>query len=160
MTKITPKIGWVQWKNPYVVDSNKNTNDKWDYQAGDVDLDDDEDDCDEDCDNCSAKPQGNMKVVLTPMGAVPLPEHSAPQKVFNLWEAHTNFDITRNVLKIVEQVEGVETLDVFSRYRMRVGIGKMFDTKSVIRDINNNLYKVINQDGVVQSGCAVFNKKQ
>jgi len=135
MTKIIPKIGWIQWQNPYDSEVVKNKEDKWEDSYSEEFDDNDEDSC----------PQNkrNMKVVFTPMGAIPLPEHSAPQKVFNLWMAHTNFNITHNVLNLVEQTDGVETVDVFTRYRMRVGIGKMFDTKNVIHNINQNLYTAL-----------------
>lgn len=134
-TMITPKLGWTKWKDPFFPkDSSDNIDDEENYF--DEDDDDGEDGCDE-------PHRGNMRVVVTPMGAIPLTEQSSPNKVFNLWIAHTNFNITPEVAHVVENTDGVETLDIFSRYRMRIGIGKMFNTKDTMRNINTNLLQTL-----------------
>jgi len=133
---LLPKIGWIQWQNPYSL-TDQEKEDSWDEDSDLEYVDDYEE----------SKPKNfpNVHVVITPMGAVPLAEHSEPQKVFNLWMAHTNFDITTQIAKEVEKVPGVETLDIYSRYRMRVGIGKMFNSKGVIQEINASLYKLVKE---------------
>ncbi len=83
--------------------------------------------------------QNGMKFIMTPMGVVPLAEHSVPSKVFNFWVAHTNFPITYNVRDIIENTEGVEILDIFTKYRMRIGVGKLFNSGKVRKHINNNI---------------------
>lgn len=127
---MNPKIGWVKWKNPYTFD---NQEDNFEKRQNDTE---------EKC-ICDDEPH-HMKYIMTPMGPIPLPEHSAPHKIFNFWVAHTNFYITQNIAKIVETTPGVEVMDIFTPYRMRVGIGKMFSTKDTIEKINNRLYKAIN----------------
>ena len=131
---MTPKLGWIKFQDPFFPNTNKDNID--DEDCFDNDNDNLEDGFDE-------PHKGNMRVVVTPMGAIPLTEQSSPNKVFNLWVAHTNFNITPEVAKIVENTEGVETLDIFSRYRMRIGIGKMFDTKTTMRNINTNLMQTL-----------------
>jgi hypothetical protein len=42
---------------------------------------------------------------------------------------------------IIETTSGVETLDIFTRYRFRIGVGKAFSDSEVMRDINNKIYK-------------------
>ena len=133
-TMTTPKLGWIKWKDPFFPKDEDNIDDD------DSNWDEDENEEEEDCDEPH---RGNMRVVVTPMGAIPLVEQSAPNKVFNLWVAHTNFNITPEVAKIVEDTDGVETLDVFSRYRMRVGIGKMFNTQDTMRNIKTNLVQTL-----------------
>lgn len=134
-----PRLGWVRWKNPFFL-----KNDDGDDIEGNTNIfDNNEDDEDNEYEDNSPIKGGNMKVVVTPMGAIPLIEQSSPNKVFNLWVAHTNFNITQEVAKIVENTEGVETLDVFSRYRMRVGIGRMFNPKETMYKINNNILQVL-----------------
>lgn len=133
-TMTTPKLGWTKWIDPFFPE--KNTDDIDDTN------DDDEEYWDDDCEDTEPH-RGNMRVVVTPMGAIPLVEQSSPNKVFNLWVAHTNFNITPEVAHVVENTEGVETLDIFSRYRMRIGIGKMFNTKDTIRSINTNLLQTL-----------------
>ncbi len=86
---------------------------------------------------------GKMKVLATPMGLIPMTEHSTPSKVFNFWEGHTNFNITDGVKEIVNKTDGVETFDIFTRYRMRIGIGKIFKPKDVMYSINTSLNKYL-----------------
>jgi hypothetical protein len=83
------------------------------------------------------------RVIMTPMGIIPYTENTASNKIFNFWLGHTNFDITMPVCRIIEQVRGVETLDIFTRYRFRIGIGKLFETSLVINDINNKVYEFL-----------------
>lgn len=54
---------------------------------------------------------------------------------FNLWIAYTNFNISRQDIENIESINGVESLDVYSRYRIRVGIGKLFKEDKVKEDI-------------------------
>ena len=85
-----------------------------------------------------------VRVMATPMGIIPMTENTASSKIFNFWVGHTNFDITRKVSDTIEKTEGVETFDVFTRYRFRVGVGKAFSDSEVMREINSKVYKVLN----------------
>ena len=51
-------------------------------------------------------------------------------------------------MDIIDETEGVETCDCFSRYRFRLGVGKAFDSKEVRKDV---------QDRVI---AALKNKKE
>ena len=138
MTKFTPRIGWIKWKNPYSNDEIEGEDDKYDRDNDDnVTLYKDGDE-----DNIIT--QKNTRAILTPMGVLPLPEHSAAQNVFSLWTAHTNFDINNKIAEIVELTPGVETLQIFTRYRMNVGIGKLFSIEGTIKRINDNILKSFN----------------
>jgi len=130
MNKNIPKLCWCKWKDPY----NITDDDEYDNKGLKDGIYEDE------YDNNISQP---MKAIITPMGILPIPEYATPQKVFNMWMAHTNFNITADVLKAVENTDGVETVDIFTRYRMRVGIGKMFDTKTTINNINTNVSKCV-----------------
>jgi hypothetical protein len=85
----------------------------------------------------------SIKVIASPMGLIPYSEHTASGKIFNFWTGHTNFNLYKNIIDILEQIDGVETLDVFTRYRFRIGIGKCFDDSLVMDDINKTLYKLL-----------------
>lgn len=60
---------------------------------------------------------------------------------FDCWIGHTNFDITPDIKKNLDSVKGIEVLKIFSRYRFFIGIGKMFDFKSVRNGIEELLLK-------------------
>jgi len=83
------------------------------------------------------------KVILTPMGVIPYTENTASSKIFNFWLGHTNFNITPDIVMLIEQTDGIETLDIFTRYRFRISIGKVFDEKTVMLDINDRVYKFL-----------------
>ena len=52
---------------------------------------------------------------------------------------HTNFDITDKIVDIVSKTYGVESLDVYSRYRLRIGVPNtgLFDAAQVRKSIND-----------------------
>jgi hypothetical protein len=58
---------------------------------------------------------------------------------FDCWIGHTNFDITKDVVTKLNKAEGVEGLKIFSRYRFFIGVGRMFDFKTVRKDIEKIL---------------------
>jgi len=79
------------------------------------------------------------KLVTTPAGMSQLYDKMSVLNQFECWMGHTNFDITKNVQRTLEKTEGVELLVVTSRYKFFVGIGRLFDFRSVRRDIENDL---------------------
>jgi hypothetical protein len=89
------------------------------------------------------KSHKNIRVMATPMGIIPVTENTASGKIFNFWTGHANFNITRKVVSLIEETEGVETLDIFTRYRFRISVGKAFDDSSVMRSINDNIYSYL-----------------
>lgn len=87
----------------------------------------------------------NIKVISTPMGIIPVTENTASGKIFNFWVGHANFNITKKIADTIEETDGVETLDVFTRYRFRIGVGKAFQDSDVMRNINDKVYENIEQ---------------
>lgn len=82
-----------------------------------------------------------IKMIVTPMGMVPYNENTAASSIFNFWVGHSNFDITTKICNLIEEADGVETLDIFTRYRFRIGVGKVFDDGEVMRNINHLISK-------------------
>jgi hypothetical protein len=119
-------IAWEKWRDPFL---------GYDENEIDVDshmnfLDEAEEGEPNDTINKTSNP---IKVIATPMGLIPYNEYTASSKIFNFWIGHTNFTISKNTAQIIENTDGVETLDVFTRYRFRVGIGKVFEDREVMR---------------------------
>ena len=56
------------------------------------------------------------KVVSTALGIFEIYDRNKPSNKYDCWIGHTNFDITQNVSDAIESVEGVEALEVMSRY--------------------------------------------
>ena len=90
-----------------------------------------------------SKQISTQKFMITPMGVMPITENTDSGKIFNFWIGHTNFNITKNIASVIESCEGVESLDVFTRYRFRISIGKAFVDSDVMYNINNRVYKDI-----------------
>lgn len=133
-------IIWEKWSDPY---------------SSDIDIDDAEDEDGaldpyhseqvyEDPEaNHTSKKIIKFKAIATPMGIIPIDETTDSGKIFNFWIGHTNFDITYGVGSIIDNFPGVETLDIFTRYRFRIGIGKAFNDSEVMRNINQSVYEYL-----------------
>jgi hypothetical protein len=87
-----------------------------------------------------------IKVIASPMGLIPYNEHTASSKIFNFWVGHTNFSISKAIVSIIENSDGVEILDIFTRYRFRIAIGKCFNDSSTMTNINGNITKYFNNE--------------
>lgn len=58
---------------------------------------------------------------------------------FDCWIGHTNFNLTENIKRKINKIEGVEILKIYSRYRFFIGVGKMFDFTEVRKHIEQEL---------------------
>lgn len=134
------QIVWQKWFDPLGEDDHEDIEDAGteyytDEEAEEID--------EEDTDPGTDFFRRPTKVIMTPMGLIPYNENTASNKIFNFWIGHTNFNLSLPVCTIIEQEEGVETLDIFTRYRFRIGVGKLFDAKTVMFNINNNVYNFL-----------------
>ena len=84
-------------------------------------------------------PMKTIQTIFTPFGVMPLPEQSLASSYFKFWVGHTNFKITYSFYKIISNIEGVETLDIFSPYRFRISVGKLFRDRDVMNDIRKSM---------------------
>jgi len=82
------------------------------------------------------------RFILTPFGAVS-PDQISIGKNFKFWIGHTNFNITSVVSGIIEDTEGVEILDVYTRYRFRIAVGHSFTDREVMSAIQKTINKEV-----------------
>jgi hypothetical protein len=125
MSKKQPLIIWEKWIDPFGRDTDEA---KWtDYNNDITDIDalisDSQDE--------------------EPEGLIPYNEHTASGKIFNFWLGHTNFNISKKISNLIESCDGVEILDIFTRYRFRVGIGKCFNDSDTMKNINDIVYESV-----------------
>ena len=71
------------------------------------------------------------RLVQTPLGIFHYEDKLKPSEKFDCWIGYTNFDITQNISDLIECVDGVEALEVMSRYTFFLGVGKMFNFRDV-----------------------------
>lgn len=138
MNNNKPLIVWEKWVDPFGQDMDEA---KWTDYNSDIDeiysLPED-DKLDKNIPTINnSRP---IKVIASPLGLIPYNEHTASSKIFNFWLGHTNFNISQNIKNIIEQSDGVEILDIFTRYRFRIAIGKCFNDSEIMSDINNRIY--------------------
>lgn len=132
--KNEPLIVWEKWVDPF---GQALEEAKWTDYENEIDTIDGIEYIDDE-EMASAMP---IKAIATPMGIVPYNELTAPGSLFNFWVGHTNFNLSKKIVNIIEESEGVEILDVFTRYRFRIGIGKCFSDSETMKAINDKLYK-------------------
>ena len=56
---------------------------------------------------------------------------------FECWLAHCNFPITNELVMKLNKTEGIEYLEILSKYRFLIGLGKAF----TLKDVRVNLQK-------------------
>lgn len=132
--KNSPLVIWEKWKDPFGFDENEVDQDK--------DISYDENDEEYISETIKTK-KLRCHLISTPFGMIPVNENTASTEIFNFWSGHTNFPITQVISNIIEDTDGVETLNVFTKYRFRIAIGKAFNDSLVMRKINNNIYQYL-----------------
>jgi len=131
--KNEPLIVWEKWRDPFGSDEDKSdilsNDDPWNSYNNESD---------------DTKPDiKKARVIVTPMGLVPFMDSTDASKIFKFWLGHTNFNISSNIVSVLENIEGIETLDIFTRYRFRIAIGKSFNDRDVMNNINTTIYTYI-----------------
>lgn len=128
-----PLIIWQKWEDPL---SPVNFSDLLE----EADIDEEDDNAEELVEFDKKIKISKQQFIVTPMGILPYNENTACGKIFNFWVGHTNFTINSAIMQILESCEGVEALDIFTRYRFRIAVGKAFKDSIVMRQINNKTY--------------------
>jgi hypothetical protein len=128
-------IIWEKWRDPFLG-----------YDDNEIDLDNIDQintqyDDEETGEPIFKKTGPPIRVMATPMGLIPYNEYTASSKIFNFWIGHTNFTISKKIADIIETTDGIETLDVFTRYRFRIGVGKAFEDGEIMRFIEERIIK-------------------
>lgn len=134
MTDIPRFISWSKWHDPLnSEDSEFEYIPEKDVQNFDNNQNEiyDEDDEEED---------GNpTPVIITPLAIIPLKPFNNPTKVFNFWLGETTFTLSKRVASIINDIPGVEILDIFTRYKFRIAVGNNFPFQYVRQSIEKAL---------------------
>lgn len=86
-----------------------------------------------------------IRIASTPHGFISMTEHSYASKHFDFWTMHYTHDITPKIKEVIEECAGVETLEVITRYRARIGFNRTLIKCGAISlpDIKKNIEKKI-----------------
>lgn len=80
-------------------------------------------------------PTINTNAIHTPFGVIPFDT----ERVFNCYSFTTNFDIDDEAIELIDNINGVEVLQVFSPYSGLIVIGEQFDPEVVQKDIEEQV---------------------
>jgi len=92
-----------------------------------------------------------IKGYMTPFGLMPLTEQSLASTHFKFWVGHSNFKLTNVFYNVIGETLGIETLDIMTPYRFRIGIGKLFKDRTVMVNVREKMLQYIT-NGVNTSG--------
>lgn len=71
------------------------------------------------------------------------PEMTDPDKHFKLWTIYTKVPLTTKLCIKIENTIGIESLEVISRYRARIGIAPLFKDGLVMKEIKALIHQSI-----------------
>lgn len=134
---LNSQIMWEKWVDPFGDDIEET---KWNNYDDDEDIDGLS--TQQELFKNKSKP---IRVISSPMGLIPYNEYTSSAKIFNFWVGHTNFNLSQKIVEIIERCEGIEILDVFTRYRFRIAIGKCFNDNEVMRQIKEDISTFFDQ---------------
>lgn len=85
----------------------------------------------------------SIRVIMTPFGVIPI----INDQIMKSYIGNTNFNFTiqretndtQCDLELVENIEGVEIVKVFSRYKFLITIGELFDDEDVLNKVKKIL---------------------
>ena len=113
------KIAWENWKE------------KVDYSPPENKLEESTEEDEDAIEKSLLSAMEIPRLVQTPLGIFHYEDKLKPSEKFDCWIGYTNFEITQNVSDLIEYVDGVEALEVMSRYTFFLGVGKMFNFRDV-----------------------------
>ena len=113
------KIAWENWKE------------KVDYSPPENKLEESTEEDEDAIEKSLLSAMEIPRLVQPPLGIFHYEDKLKPSEKFDCWIGYTNFDITQNISDLIECVDGVEALEVMSRYTFFLGVGKMFNFRDV-----------------------------
>lgn len=78
-------------------------------------------------------------ICISPMGPVLIPELTDANKYFKLWTMYSKIPLSTKILSKIESSPGIETIELLTRYRARIGICPLFKDHEVMNKIKKIL---------------------
>ena len=121
------KFVWEKWRDPLL--SNLKNNE---WPGFDLDADGD---------TIPSHSVEKQPVMHTPMGMLSVLDNTFATSQFDFWLMHTNFNIKAGMIAIIDQVLGVETVEVYTKHRARIGFPRsgLFVPREVMHNIECSL---------------------
>lgn len=141
------KIVWEHWQDPFLPILEESERLKKQQE-------DSYDDGYEIKENIYPQIMSRTPIAMTNWGYFPITDINRPGNIMDFWLGHTNFDITNDLYDAIESVRGVEAVEIQTRYRFRIAIGKMFNsakTKKRIEYVLCTLPRLVNMGLPIQT---------
>jgi len=131
------KISWESWNSieDEMCQKEKQKNDS-------LDISDDLEDKQE----IIAFPPITQPHIDTPFGKYDPESPFRPAQRWDCWVGHTNFRLTKGIVKALTQVEGIAAIKIMDRYSFCIGVAKLFKFKHVASEINRVLCSTPEQE--------------
>ena len=92
-------------------------------------------------------PGGKTPFIFTgDNAAIPVSEYFPSGKIYNFWIGYSRTPITDEIVDLIDNTDGVETFERFTRYRMRVSVAKLFKPSEVLPVIGKKIKGHINKN--------------
>jgi hypothetical protein len=105
------------------------------------------------------KENSTRPIIPTAMGPIPVSPFFNFGKTFEFWMGHTNFPIMDDVAEAIEEVPGVEILDIITRYQFRFSVGRLFTGAEVKASIQEALNAVPPRKGEINPSNMLLPKE-
>lgn len=147
MSVKSKKIAWEHWNTK----EQESILSRDLYESNMLDeLDDNIDDAD---DNLQSQLKGAFfelppinKTIVTPFGVYHADSMLKPSDRWDCWIGYTNFSITEDILNILDNIEGVESLKILGKYTFCIGVAKLFNITEIRADIEKQLCEYTNEE--------------
>jgi hypothetical protein len=97
---------------------------------------------------------GSARNIETPLGIYSDTSILKPSSRWDCWLGYTNFEISKKIGNIIEEIPGVEALKIMGRYSFFIGVGRLFSIKNVRKSIEESLCSYTEEE--ILSDDAVF----
>jgi len=121
---VTPIIKWCLYEDPIMLQDSSEELEPAEISEFGEDLDS--------YDQESLNPDEEINVIgietvlATQFGLIPIQSKNLASAYFSFWVGHTNFSLTQEYIELISSIDGVESLEFLTRYRFKIGIGKIF----------------------------------
>lgn len=76
------------------------------------------------------------------------------EKTYRFWLAKTNFSITKDIIDIIDNTDGIFSCENFHRYVVRLGVGDLFEPKQVFSSLNKQIFTYLKEQDEIENKFA------
>jgi len=78
------------------------------------------------------------QVILGPASNIPM-NPLLDEREYDFWMGHSNFKLDDDIIKIICESTGLESVDIVTPYRFRISVGRLFSPSRVTNGISKSI---------------------